>query len=175
MPSVTETSTKAELLAALNDIQSGFTKLLLLLNEEQMNQQPFEHSWTAAELTRHVCKSTAEMAIAMEQKTTAAARNPGEKIAFLKEIFLNYSKKMQSPDFIMPEKNIYTKENSILGLQESFQRLIERAGRADLHDRVDGMPFGEVTKLEVLHFVIYHSERHFHQLGKIFDALKMKE
>ena len=31
--------------------------------------------------------------------------------------------------------------------------------------------FGEITKLELLHFVLYHTQRHIHQLKKILAAI----
>ena len=44
----------------------------------------------------------------------------------------------------------------------------------NLSEMISHSLFGEVTKLELLHFVVYHTQRHIHQLKKIFDTTRTK-
>ena len=172
---ITETSTKDELFSAIDETVSEMVGLMSSLGENQINSLPYKDSWTAGQLLRHVTKSTNEMAKAMETESKSAERNPGEKIPELKKAFLDFSSKMKSPDFIIPEEVSYKKQASIEEINKSFNQLKKNTNKASLNDIVKGLPLGEITKLEILHFVLYHTQRHLHQMKKIYDALKMKE
>ena len=171
---ITEISGKDELLQAIDGEVSQLLSLFSSLDENKINTIPYEGSWTAAQLLIHITKSTRGMAKAMQKDSKPAERAVGEKIPFLKKIFLDFEKKLDSPDFIVPEDGVYKKEVIIEELNQSFELLKENASKTDLNDMVDGLPFGSVTKLEILHFVVYHTQRHLHQMKKICDALTIK-
>ena len=147
---------------------------MLAVDEDKINTIPYDGSWTAPQLLRHVTKSINGMTKAMHKDAKPAERNPGERIEELKKIFLNFSKKLTQPDFIVPEELIYEKQSSIEELNKSFNRFKESAGNANLDDLIEGLPLGPITKLEIIHFVLYHTQRHLHQMKKICEALKNK-
>jgi len=169
---ITETSTKTELLTAVEEAITELVTLISSLDETQVNTVPYEGSWTAGQLFSHVTKSISGMAGAMQSESALAGRDPGEKIAMLKNIFLNFSTKMQSPDFIVPDDGPFQKQATIDALTSTFEKMKEGANKANLNGLVTGLPFGDVTKLELLHFVLYHTQRHLHQLKNIVAALK---
>ena len=171
---ITETSDKNELLTAIDDVVSELQGLMSSLNENEINTIPYKDSWTAGQLFRHVTKSTNGMSKAMDMKTKPAGRDPGEKIPMLRNAFLDFSKKMKSPDFIIPEEGPYEKLSTIEKLNKSFGHLKESSSHANLADMVENLPLGAVTKLEILHFVLYHTQRHLHQMKKIVAALENK-
>ncbi|MEO6452453.1 MAG: DinB family protein [Ginsengibacter sp.] len=172
---ITETSDKNELFTAIDEAVSELVSLMSSLDENQINSVPYQDSWTAAQLLTHVTKSTNGMAKAMLMESKPAKRDPGEKILHLKNAFLDFSSKMESPDFIVPGEGPYGKQAVINEINKSFQQFKEDTNKANLTDIVKGLPLGEITKLEILHFVLYHTQRHLHQMKKIYDALKMKE
>jgi len=163
-----------ETLSATADAISELTDLMLAVDEDKINTIPYDGSWTAPQLLRHVTKSINGMTKAMHMDAKPAERNPGERIEELKKIFLNFSKKLTQPDFIVPEELIYEKQSSIEELNKSFNRFKESAVNANLDDLVVGLPLGPITKLEIIHFVLYHTQRHLHQMKKICEALKNK-
>lgn len=171
---ITETSNKTEILTAIDEAISQLVGLMSSLDETQVNTVPYEDSWTAGQLFSHVTKSINGMAGAMLKESAPAERDPGEKIAMLRETFLNFSTKMQSPDFIIPDDGPYQKQDTILALTASFEKMKEGTSKANLTELVKGLPFGDVTKLELLHFVLYHTQRHLQQLKKITEALLSK-
>lgn len=171
---ITETSDKSELLAAIDEAISQLAGFMWALDENQVNTVPYTDSWTAGQLFNHVTKSINGMAGAMLKECKPAERDPGEKIAGLKKAFLDFSTKMKSPDFIVPEKGSYQKQVTIEELNQSVEQFKENANKANLNDMVEGLPLGAITKLELLHFVLYHTQRHLHQMEKIVDALKNK-
>ena len=168
---ITETSNKNELLTAIEEEVSQLRNLVSSLDEDRINSIPYKHSWTAGQLLRHVTKSTNGMTKAMRMESKPAERDAGEKIPGLKKTFLDFSSKMKSPEFIIPEEGPYEKHVAIEELNKSFELLKENANNANLTDIVEGLPLGAITKLEILHFVLYHTKRHLHQMKKICDAL----
>lgn len=167
----TQTPDKKELLASIDEVVTELQGLMASLDKDEINNIPYEDSWTAAQLFRHVAKSTAGIGKAMTMDGKTAERDPGEKIAGFKKTFLDFSHKMKSPDFIVPEKGPYEKEAIMKELSEAFEQLKEGTTKANLSTIVEGLPFGPVTKLEMLHFAWYHTQRHLHQMRKICDDL----
>jgi DinB superfamily len=171
---ITETSGKTELLTAIDEAVSELQDLMLNLDENKINTVPYKDSWTAGQLFRHVTKSTNGMARVMLMESKPAERDPGEKIPELRKAFLDFSHKLKSPDFIVPEEGPYEKQAAIEELSNSFERLKENTSKANLTEMTENLPLGAITKLEMLHFVLYHTQRHLHQMKKICDALKNK-
>jgi DinB superfamily len=169
---ITETSGKNELLTAIDETISQLQGLMSSLDEKKINTVPFKDSWTAGQLFRHVTKSITGMAKAMSAKAKPANRGAGEKIPELKKAFLDFSTKMKSPEFVVPEDGPYEKQGTIAELNKSFGLLKENTINATLTDLVEGLPLGAVTKLEILHFILYHTQRHLHQMKNIVEVLR---
>lgn len=163
---------KSELIPELNNTVNDLVNLFESIDEQQINTSPYEGSWTAGELLRHVAKSTRGLHQMLSAETRAVTRDPGSRIPELKSIFLNFDSKMQSPEFIIPEKKTYEKQYSVDQFKKNFSTIDADIMDADLTQVVEGLPFGELTKLEMLHFLNFHTQRHLHQLNKIAKALK---
>jgi predicted transcriptional regulator YdeE len=155
------------LLAAIGDAATELQALLAPLDEKKANTIPFKDSWTAAQLATHVTKSNKAMAQAMEMEGKQTGRNPAERAKELKDTFLNFSIKFKSPAFIVPAEDQYKKESVIAALKKSNDQLKENAGRVNTAETINLPAFGEITKLELLYFVLYHTKRHIHQLKNI--------
>ena len=171
---ITETSTKEELLTEADDTATQLLNLVRTVEEDKFNVIPYEGSWTTGQLVRHVSKSTAAIATVLGKKEQPAQRNAGEKIAMLRDTWLNFCTKLQSPGCIVPEEKTYDKQASIVALKHAFEQFEANAVIANVNEIVEGLPMGTVTKLELIHFVIYHTKRHIHQLEKINKALQEK-
>lgn len=164
------TLNKKEVLTAVGEEIKNLQQLMSPLDEKQANTVPYKDSWTAAQLFRHIIKSNEGLAKAIHHKGQPAARAGDEKVSGLRNLFLDFVKKMESPDFIIPEPGPYQKDSIVKDLDVSFEHFKTEAEAADLSELVEGLPFGEVTKLEILHFVLYHTQRHVHQMRKICDV-----
>ena len=167
----TATSGKEDILAAIEEAINKLVALATPLNEEQLNTVPYAGSWTAGQLLSHVTKSIHGMGGIIMKPTEPAQRDPGEKIAGLRDTFLDFSTKMQSPDFILPDPGPYEKEPTIQALTGAFDKMKAGSIPANLNELLTGLPFGEVTKLELLHFVLYHTQRHGEQMRRIVADL----
>ena len=160
------------LLAAINETAAELMLLLLPLSEEQINTIPFKNSWTAAQLAIHITKSNHGMAQALAMEGKPVARKPDGRVCELKNTFLNYGIKMKSPAFIEPAAGLYKKDFVITALEKSNERLNTHAVSANPNDMIN-LPaaFGEITKLELFYFVVYHTQRHIQQLKNILKHI----
>lgn len=163
-----------QLLSQTADAVTQINSLMAAVDDNKVNTVPYEGSWTAPQLLRHVTKSIDGMAHVMGKEGKAAERDPGEKIEQLQKIFLDFSTKLQQPDFIRPEERTYEKQAAINELNNAFNAYKESAAKANTNELVEGLPFGPTTKLELLHFVLYHTQRHLNQMKKICAALESK-
>src|SRR5258708_17270291 len=92
-------------------------------SEEQLNIVPFEGSWTGGQVAEHLLKS-AGVADVVFGHTAPTSRPPDEKVPMLR-IFLDFSIKMKSPDFIIPSDGFHPKKPLIDGLRGRWQRMGE--------------------------------------------------
>ena len=167
-----ETTHKEELSASLEKAFSNFFLLLNEFDEREINTVPFESSWTAAQVADHVTRSNRSIAKALLLKGTIINRNPFGRVQELKNIFLDFSTKLKSPDFILPGKNLYDKKELTGNLLDSIRKIKEAFNHAELLEMINHQAFGDITKFEILHFVVYHTQRHTHQLENILRSVK---
>lgn len=152
--------------------------LLHLVNsfsEKGFNTIPFEDSWTAAQVIDHITKSNKSIAQALALEGKPADRRPDERTPELEKIFLDFKTKLKSPDFILPTQDHYQKTILISALESSVAQLKEAARNASLNDAIEHQAFGKITKLELLYFVIYHTQRHTFQLQHIYEIVENRQ
>ena len=168
----TEKQGLQELFNSVDDITSEFFQTISLFSEKEINTIPYEGSWTAAQVAEHVIRSNRGIEKDLQKEGKTCGREPDAGVEQIKSIFLNFTKKLKSPEFILPTKNVYEKERLIADLKKSIDRLKAEGKQQDLFKEIHHRIFEDVTKLELLHFVVYHTQRHIHQLKNIFKIIK---
>jgi hypothetical protein len=158
----------------LDKAANELVELIVSVSQQGINTVPFKDSWTPAQLTVHVTKSNSAIAQGLNMEGKPAERNIDEGVPKLKKMFLDFDIKYKSPQFIVPEQGEYNKEQIIEALQKSIDRLKHTREKIDLSNVISLPPFGEVTKFEILHFVLYHTTRHIHQLKNMIHVLNSK-
>ncbi len=58
--------------------------------------------------------------------------------------------------------------------RNSFKDLTHTFQGTDLSQIMNLSVFGDITKVELLYFVLYHTQRHIHQLKNILEDLRAK-
>jgi uncharacterized protein YndB with AHSA1/START domain len=169
---ITDKSDKEDLITAIQVTAIQMAGFIMPLNDEQINHSPYKNSWTAAQLMRHIIKSINGITEAIKKNAKPANREITQKIIELKQAFLDVTRTMQSPAEIVPEQKHFFKDALISDFQVCLKQFKEAVSPADLSELAEGLPLGPVTKLELLHFVLYHTQRHLHQMKKITDTLK---
>lgn len=158
----------------LENIDNELTKILSALSEESINIIPFENSWTIAQVAGHIMLSNQSVLSSLTSVGKVTDKNPYEGMEKIKGQFLDFSKKLKSPEFILPTKNIYKKETIINDLKSSTDKIKDLSNSTNLNETVTHRVFGEVTKLELLYFVVYHTQRHLQQLQNILKIVTDK-
>jgi hypothetical protein len=166
---------KTELKEEITKAFEQLNETISLFTQEEINRIPFEGSWTAGQVTRHIIKATSGFPEVCDSNTKKLDQPADSKIAALKEIFLNLNKKYDSPDFIYPETKEYNKNDLLSTLQKIKNEMLSIAGNYDL--TLTCMDFeipgiGNLTIYELLHFGVFHTQRHTYQLKNIYTALK---
>ena len=161
---------KPEIINELETALNKTTELLSGFDDNQINHSHSKDNWSAAQVGQHLLKSTTGMDELLYAPSKPADRKPDEGAQKLKELFLNFEIKMKSPDFIVPEDKDYNKSELINALEDTNKKMLEAIKDTDLTEIAplpEGHPLKGSTKLEIIHFVTYHTMRHNHQIQNI--------
>ena len=161
-----------QLFKSLDETTGEFLQLVSSFDDDAINTIPFKNSWTAAQVADHVTKSNRSVIQSLQVAGKISKRGADERADELKQLFLNFSTKLHSPDFILPARDIYDKEKLLSDLKDSIDEIRYLSESVNLFESLDHRAFGDITKLEILHFVVYHTQRHIHQLNKIFQSVR---
>ena len=161
----------------INEIETTAHELLQVVDsfqQDEFNKIPFEGSWTPGQVTEHIFLSASGILNAVNGNTTPTQRDPHQMIAPLRDAFLNFNIKMQSPDFIIPSADPKDKHTLLQMTKDTWNGLAAAAQTGDLTATCLDfeMPtVGLLTRSEWLSFVVVHTQRHIWQLKKIRKAI----
>jgi hypothetical protein len=147
-------------------------QLLTSFDEEQLNQVPFEGSWTAAQVASHICKA-GDCGV-LYGGAVPSDRQPDEKISAVKSLFLNFDIKMKSPEMIVPEEGYLPKDTVLQNTAATWHKLTTAANTVNLTEECTSFEvpgFGPFTRLEWIQFINIHTQRHIRQLQRIYDTV----
>lgn len=159
------------------ELESAFSQTTALLNtftQEALNTVPFFGSWTAAQVARHLYKSQKGAGAMLLQPTEEPQRDPAARIPEYRRILLDFENKLESPDFLIPEDETYDKGDLIASLEKVKAEILSAAAQANLNETAPQpvhSPLYGSTKLEIAHFLVYHTQRHNRQIEKIKESL----
>ena len=98
-----------ELHIAIDATLAELLEVISSFDQEQFNIAPSEESWTPGQVAQHLVLSIAGFVQLLKGPTEETTRRPDEHFERIKSIFLNFSVKLKSPGFIIPEKKEYRK------------------------------------------------------------------
>jgi len=156
-----------ETLLALENAFSKFDTPLV-------NKVPFEGSWTAGQLAEHLVLSNSGFLQVINGPVTETDKPADLMVETIKKDFLNFDVKYDSPKEIYPEDRAYSQSELLGNLKQIRVGISEAAGNLDLTKTCSAyeLPgYGFLTRLEAVYFVIYHTQRHIHQLKNIYRGL----
>ena len=161
--------------ATINALDKAMQETIALIKcsiEEQINTIPFTGSWTAAQVARHLIKAGTDMPTIFLKEAPEADRKPDANIAEIKEILLDFNRKLQAPEGIVPEEKHYTIEETATATEKIRRQTLEALKTANLNQipqLPEWNPLKGYTKLELLHFALYHTQRHNRQISIILE------
>lgn len=155
----------------LKKVTSELLEILSSLDQEHLNRIPSHGGWTAAQIGEHLLKSYA--VVKTLNGTTKPTQRPADKkIKSIKNLFLDFNVKMESPEFIVPSPDPIDKETLLTSLEKRVKQILEVIDTKDLTVTCEdyAIPeYGEFTRLEWVYFCLYHTQRHVHQLNQLVN------
>ncbi|WP_229206818.1 DinB family protein [Dyadobacter crusticola] len=161
----------------LEQATAEYLVILTSFEQDQVNIVPFEGSWTAGQVTDHLLKSETGLPEVMMGETAPTTRLIGQMVPVIEDIFLDFSTRLQAPEFNLPDDGPYNLETIIHAFKEERSAIAEIARTQDLSLSCTEFPFpqvGEFTRYEWIYFVVCHSRRHAHQLRNILERVTEK-
>jgi len=156
-----------EMLEQFETATDEYVNAVSSFSQEEINAIPYEGCWSAAQITDHLFKSDNGILKALYGPTQTTDRAPDENIPRIKSVFLDFTTKLKSPDFIIPD-NVTHDKDSLISAFKSVRELLGKAIKTLDLSAVCSMPvLGELTRLELIGFVIYHTQRHTRQVLKL--------
>ena len=159
-----------EIIANLEVALGETATLLESFSQDALNKVPFEGSWTAAQVGRHIYKSLEGFDKLFSASGEPANRPADQQAEQFKNMMEDMDNKMKSPEFIVPEDSDYNKMELIQSLNNVKQTVVNAGNGADLEtipELGERHPLNGATKLELVYFMTYHTKRHNHQIAKI--------
>jgi len=169
---------KEQLIAGLDETTKDLSATLSSFSQEEFNRAPFEGSWSAGQVAEHLFKSESNIVRVLNGNSKPTFTDPFEKTAIIQSIFLDYSKKLQSPEFILPTNEEKLKIEFINRFEVTRKELGKLVESAELTRTFIDFPFpqvGEFTGWEWICFAVCHSKRHIRQMKIIAETLKTAE
>ena len=163
--------TSAELLQEFETVTNSYIDLVTTFSQDEINTVPFPGSWTAAQVTDHLCKSDNAMIQALNGPVQPTTRPADKGVNKLRSIFLDFSTKLPAPEFIIPEPGTHDKDSLIAAFKNGREQIGNAIQTLDLSATCHMPIFGEPTRLELIAFVIFHTQRHTNQVKHISEKL----
>ncbi len=157
-----------------NDTFSELLKLVSSFDQEQINTKPGDEKWSAGQVAGHLIKANSGFARVLNGKTAKTERKPDEKVDKIKADCSNFERKMTAPDFLVPEEKVYEREDLLRSLKKIKSEINEAVQSSDLTKTCLAFElpvYGYLTGFELLSFVTAHTQRHIHQLKRIYENL----
>ncbi|HEY5461629.1 MAG TPA: DinB family protein [Hanamia sp.] len=149
-------------------------RLISSISEEQFNEIPFDGSWTAAQVGDHLLKSYGLIKV-LNGQAVETRRLPVKEIETVKKIFIDFDAKYKSAENLFPTNEPIEKEKLLSELHKRIGQIKEVIQIKDLTETCVGVPFkgiGELTRIEWLYVILYHTQRHIHQIKNILKSLE---
>jgi hypothetical protein len=165
---------KQELSAQARQTGAAILRMLDSFTDEQFNTQPEYGGWTAGQVAEHLLLSAAIVETIGGNTIPTSDRQVDLYLPILAEIFLDFDKKIPSPDFLLPSEGPHDKEELLNKTKIFWDRLGMGIRLLDLTATCldyDFPGFGKLTRLEWVNFYLWHTQRHLHQLRHIYAAV----
>lgn len=160
-----------ELNMFLKNIYNSFISKLEKFSSEQINEIPFEGSWTPGQVTDHIIKATSGIP---DKYTEPVTRPYDAKVDLMESVFLNFETKFKSPEFVVPGNGPFEKDALIQTLRKTLDGHLQKISDTDLTAlclKFDLPTIGTMTRYEWFRFIHAHTIRHHRQLKNILNSM----
>jgi len=163
---------KNKVIGEVNDTLTLLESVVEKFDTTTFNQVPFADSWTPAQVVQHLILCNNGLGYVLQNDCQPTERAVDELIPGLRTDFLNFSIKMNAPEQVVPLAADY-EQSILLGQLKSIKNEVLTAiNHIDLTEtclafKVPGA--GLFTQYEVVYFIVFHTQRHIHQLQQMLQ------
>jgi len=165
----------ADLKTQLDNNTSLFLDILDTIPTDKLMVRNQHTQWTIMESAEHVLMIEQSVSETLQGKTAPVQdRLPDSKVKQISELFMDFSKRLFVTKPIA-SKTVYKDMASYSADFRATRELIK--GALEHHPEQECKAFehnlfGFLTKIEWIYYLIYHTERHLHQISRIEDNLE---
>jgi len=170
-------TSKQSLARQAKETGAAILQKLTTFTDEQFNTQPSYGGWTAGQVAEHLLLSGGVVETIAGHTAPTTDRQADARCPIIAGIFLDFSTKLPSPHFIIPAAGYYDKQELISKTKIVWDKIGEGIRLLDLDVTCLDFEFptmGNLTRLEMLWFYVWHTQRHIHQLNNIQHAVATK-
>lgn len=157
-----------------HDLLQVYDEYILIFQnftDVQINQIPFEGSWTPGQVADHIIKSTKRIP---DRDTAPPERAFDAKVASIESVFLDFENKRKAPEYVEPGGGPF--ERSVILSQFDELKVRHKAALADVDLTQLCLNFelpvvGTMTRYEWYRFFVIHGQRHLYQLRNIIKVI----
>jgi hypothetical protein len=160
---------KDQLITQARETCAALLEVLEQFSSDTFNQAPPQGGWTAGQVAEHLLLS-AGVVETIAGHTETPKRPAGEHVEAIAAIFLDFTVKLPSPDFIVPADKTYDQREMIHRLKTVWTKLKEAIKLLDLSALCLDFEFptmGHLTRLEWIYFYVFHTQRHLRQFQRL--------
>lgn len=161
----------SDILTTFDDTTQQLLRTITSFNDVQFNETPAGGGWTAGQVAEHLYKSESWISDILNGDAKPTTRQPDQHVETIKAVFLDFSTKLKSPDFIIPSDGWHERNKLHDVLMHNRAVIKQLAATRDMTQTFtkSSMPvMGELTGIEFLTFAICHAMRHTQQLKNIY-------
>ncbi|GGA98556.1 DinB family protein [Puia dinghuensis] len=165
---------KTELAAQVKQTGANIIHTIAAFTGEQFNSTPSYGGWTAGQVAEHLLLSAGVAEVIAGRTSPTTDRQPDTHLAMIAGVFLDFSTKLPSPDYIIPAEGYYDKEEMLNKIKLVWDKIGEGTRLLDLSATCLDFEFpgvGPMTRLEWIWFYVWHTQRHLHQLKNIYASV----
>lgn len=158
----------------LKNTFSALEKAIQCFDESSFNSKPKGNSWSPAMITQHLILAGTDIDKVLLGTTKASQGEADGKVETIKNIFLNFDEKYNSPPFIEPADQNYSQQLQLQKLRAIGNSVAILLADLDLSLTCSDFEFpgmGYLTRFELISFVIFHTQRHTYQLKNMNDLV----
>ena len=159
-----------DILNELNITRANLLDTVMAFPDKDFNKSSSPDTWSAAQVSDHIYKFVSGALEQLQTPVIPTTRHPHEKEETLRNIFLDFSVKFESPEFVLPGKTPLTKTEIYQKLEATFDSIGEVIKNEDITPTTTGFELpglGPFTRAEWIWFVIYHTQRHTRQIKNL--------
>ena len=147
-----------------------FRELLSGIPDGRIDRDPGDGGWTAGQLAEHVINACRSNLLAINGTTAPAGRAYDRKVNLVAGIFLDFDRKLVSPEFIVPRETEHDRPTLVQALDELIADARTACETRDLALLCTSFALprlGELTGVEWMRFLTWHVQRHNRQLERL--------